>query len=863
MERYPTLALTLLVLCFTSMSASAQEASPIVLGWLQDERERLGLTGTDATEWTVSGQHTDDKGVTYVYIQQQVNGLPVFQGVANFALVQGRVVHFGDRLQRNAEGRAPSAIPSLDAPEALRRAAKELGLPVGEVLVLGRPSATELLLSTAGISHEPVPARLMYQPVQDGTLRLVWDLTIRSTISPNWWHLGVDAISGRILRSTDHIVHCSHAPGAFSRPYSAWADLQRDTDPAGLVALDGSGYRVFPFPTESPAHGDHVLIAEPADPVASPFGWHDTNGQSGAEHTITRGNNVHAYEDLNDDDQPGYAPDGGPGLLFDFPYTPPQQPLEYLDASITNLFHACNVVHDVLYRHGFDEESGNFQRNTYNNGGLGFDEVIAQAQDGGGTNNANFGTPPDGESGRMQMYLWRASADSTLFVNAPQAIAGVYTNAVAGFGPSLPAVPITADVVLAADGVSPVNDACEPLVNAAAIDGRIALVDRGQCTFISKVLALQAAGALAVIVVNNVPGSPIGMGGTGGDDIVIPSVMISQADGNIIKQALLQGAVNATLVGTPLDEYLDSSFDNGIIAHEYGHGWSNRLTGGPNDVDCLWNDEQMGEGWSDYLGVILTMRPGDAADTRRGVGTFVREQPNNGQGIRPAPYTRDMAVNGFTYANTNNSGLSQPHGVGFVWATMLWDLTWDLIDEYGYDPDLYTGNGGNSLSLRLVSDGLKLQACNPGFVDGRDAILLADQLLTGGENECLIWNAFARRGLGLSASQGSSFDRFDQVEAFDVPVQCLSVGVEEQRAQQGLRLMPNPANGQVRLLLSAPAGADAELRVLAADGRVARTLRVPAGTTDLAVDIAGLAPALYLMELRTEGAVLLERLVVE
>src|SRR5690606_33423867 len=109
------------------------------------------------------------------------------------------------------------------------------------------------------------------------------------------------------------------------------------------------------------------------------------------------------------------------------------------------------------------------------------------------------------------------------------------------------------------------------------------------------------------------------------------------------------------------------------------------------------------------------------------------------------------------YGATNNLGLTRPHGIGFVWSTMLWDLTWALIDEYGFDPDIYEGTGGNNIALQLVVDALKLQPCSPGFVDGRDAILQADVLANDGVNRCLIWSVFADRGLGLSASQGSSF----------------------------------------------------------------------------------------------------------
>jgi extracellular elastinolytic metalloproteinase len=178
----------------------------------------------------------------------------------------------------------------------------------------------------------------------------------------------------------------------------------------------------------------------------------------------------------------------------------------------------------------------------------------------------------------------------------------------------------------------------------------------------------------------------------------------------------------------------------------------------------------MGEGWSDWFGLMMTIKPGDTPGKIRGIGTYAQGQPTNGRGIRPAPYSTDFSVNNFTYAATNSTGISQPHGIGFVWSTMLWDMTWDLIAKYGYSEDLYNGKGGNNMAMQLVIDGLKLQPCSPGFVNGRDAILAADMLNYNGANQELIWRAFAKRGLGFSASQGLTNNRFDQVEAFDLPL---------------------------------------------------------------------------------------------
>lgn len=216
----------------------------------------------------------------------------------------------------------------------------------------------------------------------------------------------------------------------------------------------------------------------------------------------------------------------------------------------------------------------------------------------------------------------------------------------------------------------------------------------------------------------------------------------------------------------------DGDFDNGVIVHEYGHGISTRLTGGPATSGCLNNQEQMGEGWSDWFAMVMTIQPEDSATKSRSMGTWLFEEGPTGEGIRPYPYTTDMAINPMTYGTLSNSTIRAPHGVGAVWATMLWDLTWVMIDGYGWDADLYNGNGGNNRTMALVIESLKLQPCSPGFVDGRDAILAADRLLYGGDHQCLIWEVFARRGLGYSANQGSTSSKSDGTEAFDMPPSC-------------------------------------------------------------------------------------------
>jgi len=136
-----------------------------------------------------------------------------------------------------------------------------------------------------------------------------------------------------------------------------------------------------------------------------------------------------------------------------------------------------------------------------------------------------------------------------LRVNAPPAIDGDYEVGTAAFGPPLTSSAPAQDVVLVDDGTGTATDGCEALINGAAVSGKLALIDRGNCTFVQKVTNAQNAGAIGVIIVDNVAGCPpAGLGGVD-PSITIPSVRITLADGNTIK-ANLPG-VNATLTRDP------------------------------------------------------------------------------------------------------------------------------------------------------------------------------------------------------------------------------------------------------------------------------------------------------------------------
>jgi uncharacterized repeat protein (TIGR01451 family) len=718
-------------------------------------------------------------GHVYHYLQQQVDGIPVHNAMMTVVVdPQGQVMHTNELFVYGIERMLGALSPAISAENALQRAASHLGLPVGTIRVLEPASGPSQKgkLSPADISFDPIPFSLVLEQTSSSAVTLTWELVIKTLDTKHWWQIRVNAITGEVTSKHDWITTCRW-DGDRGHAHNATCDTERiGRNPlltsaayAPSPLLPGSSYRVFEEPKRSPYDGARTLVNTPwmMNPNASPFGWHDTNGAPGGEFTITRGNNVLASEDRDADNIPGFSPDGGAGLDFDFALDLTQQPVTYQAAAITNLFYWNNFLHDVLYAYGFDEQSGNFQENNYGNGGAGNDYVIADAQDGSGTNNANFGTPPDGQNPRMQMFEWTLAEAPFFEANGVN-----YAAVVAGFGAQQGFW--TGELVQALDGSAQPTQVCNAVTNGAAVAGKIALIDRGTCNFTTKVLNAQNAGAIAVVMVQNVGDAPFSMGGADAA-ITIPAVMISLANGNTLKDLLTQGVVNITL-SLPASVNRDSDLDNEIIAHEYGHGLSNRLTAGADNVSCLFNDEQMGEGWSDYLGLITTMTAADFAEESRGMANYSFGTGPNGGGIRPFPYSFDLSINPVTYNDI--AGLSIPHGVGSVWCSMLWDMTWLLIDQHGYDDDIFNGTGGNNIAFQLVVEGLKLQPCSPGFVDGRDAILLADQILYGGANQCLIWEAFARRGLGANASQGSSSSTTDGTESYELGGPC-NLGIEK------------------------------------------------------------------------------------
>jgi hypothetical protein len=735
------------------------------------------LDATDVREATLRRVHDTGRGGVIATFSRSIQGIEVFRDAMNVLMDrEGRLVAVSGFLP----GR--SLLGAGRAREFRLSAAEATALAVGDFTGLAVAAASVRATSGGRGGFEafdlaaPVPGFLPGQPLR---ARPVWFHLPESLVPA--WHVEVigqeqayayviSAADGEVLFRRDLLVSDSFG-------YRVWADAAHP-----YIPWDGpQGTAPSPHPTGvpdlyGPAFVAPVLVTLQNGPISTSDPWLPPGAVE------TAGNNVDAYCDLS-------APDGltagdfraplsGPGL-FDHTYDmnlPPSSTAQR-NAAITQLFFTNNFLHDWYYDSGFDEASGNAQVSNSGRGGVEGDALRAEAQDYSGTNNANMMTPSDGAQPRMQMYVWNRPA-GTLTVTAPAPIAGTYQAGYATFGPQTFAV--SGDVVTAVDGVGTPGDGCSALVNAVA--GKIVLVDRSTCGFVTPVLNAQAAGAIGAIIVDNFDyGNPIAVSGSG--SVTIPVLTVTLDVGDAIK-AQLGGTVSVGMSrSTPL--LRDGTIDNQIVAHEWGHYISNRLVGGGAGISGQQGGG-MGEGWSDFHALLLTARAGDDFDGAYPIGPHALAHsaaPTNVYyyGIRRYPYTTDMTKDPLTFRHIQQ-GVALPvgppvafgadgsvnaavHRTGEVWCTMLWECYAALLKDTGR---LTFAEAQQRMRDYLVA-AYKLTPAIPTITEARDALLAAAAAHDPADLAAL-WNAFAKRGCGTGAVSPDRYatDNVGVVESYSV-----------------------------------------------------------------------------------------------
>ncbi|KAH9249221.1 hypothetical protein BASA81_013070 [Batrachochytrium salamandrivorans] len=222
-------------------------------------------------------------------------------------------------------------------------------------------------------------------------------------------------------------------------------------------------------------------------------------------------------------------------------------------------------------------------------------------------------------------------------------------------------------------------------------------------------------------------------------------------------EMLMYRFTDTTLNRTP-------GFDNTVVVHEYAHGISNRLTGGAAIGGCFTTFEAGGvdEGWGDVMAMMVLAKESDTATTGMPIGAYISD---SAVGFRSHLYTTDMTVNPLTYGNLKFAGGA--YAVGVVWASMLWQVYWNLVEKHGFSTNLYDAkqSAGNVVAMKIFIGGLTLQPCNPGLLGARNAIIDADKLHYNGTHKCEIFKGFAKRGLGSKITRGYTDD-------FSIPDEC-------------------------------------------------------------------------------------------
>ena len=618
----------------TPAATEALTALPItephrrVKAFIDEHRTIFGHTSGVLTTARVARDYvTAHNGLRTTVWEQHVDEIRVFEATFQaHVTARGEIVQLASRLLPDAAA-AKGALRAADAPLPARTAVVLAGRNLGEALAdadvspVGAPDGPEARQRFTAPRLTDTEVRRVWLPLAADALRLCWEVLCIARTSGSMYRVLVDATSGEV-----QVRHC----------------LTEDVGPATYRVFTGDSPSPFspghsaPSSVQPPLVERSLVTLSALSTTASPNGWIDDGVME------TRGNNVDAHTDTNADNVADLPrPQAvGAARVFDPPLDLTQPPSTYRDAAVVDLFYWCNWMHDRLYELGFTEAAGNFQNDNFGRGGLGNDALQADAQDGAGTNNANFSSPPDGSAPRMQMFTWT--------------------------------------------GPTP---------------------DR------------------------------------------------------------------------------DGAFEHEVVLHEYAHGLSNRLVGGGVGISALVS-RGMGEGWSDFYGIALLSEATDNFDAPIARGAYSRYLANGTFtenyyfGGRRYPYSTQLAQNPLTFKDIDPAQASphtgvprnptvgttadEVHNSGEVWAVTLWDARVNLIKKHGFAI-------GNQLVLQLVTDGMKLSPANPSFIQGRDAILQADRVATGGANKAELWAAFAKRGMGFNAVAPVSSTTVGLIENFDLP----------------------------------------------------------------------------------------------
>ncbi|MEM1025426.1 MAG: M36 family metallopeptidase [Myxococcota bacterium] len=749
--------------------------------FLQQKGQHWGLTDDALRHLEIHEVHDLGVGTIVVSLHAKLKGVPVFRDEMNVALDQQlRLIGITGQIASEIR-EAPDGRFGLGRDSALAVALGDAGGSPWQDL---RPVRSEdgWVWFEGPELGQPTRVQDVYYPHPTG-LRAAYHVELSLD------GVGRNEVFAYVVDGEDGRIHFRRSLLDDAFTYRVYADAaQHPADgPNGNDEIpDRSGTVASPPRTfEAP-----ILITLPHSGLSTGDPWLPAGA------TETAGNNVDAYADIS-------SPDGltansndfratttGPDT-FDYVYDPNQNASandQQRSASIVHAFFTTNFLHDDFYDVGFDEAAGNAQDDNFGRGGVAGDDMRVELHDYSGRNNANMSTPSDGGRPRMQMYLWNEIDRVAVRGLSPVAVATDFEARSASFAPL--DFDVSADLVAPSDAGANPSDACEPPFSES-VAGKIALVEVGVCSFDDQVANLENSGAVGVIIAST-GDAPLSLSGSSSPGIGVVSISSTDA-------GLLRAQTNASLrIQRDEGEEVDSGLDTLVLAHEWGHYISNRLVG--NARGLFGNQSRgMGEGWSDFHGLLTTIQADDVSVPGNGGWNAAFAASNTVAfrgpyfGIRRVPYSTDFAKNGLSYRHIqlneplpadvptafglNGSQNNRVHRTGEVWATMLWEFYAALLNDPRYDFD----EARTKMKSYLVA-GYKLTPVAPTIREARDALLLA-ALGTNRQDFELMFRAFARRGVGATASGP---DRFSTAQ----------IPVDESFELEGALLGPNAPNDE-------------------------------------------------------------------
>lgn len=811
---------------FADQGRTATDIETAARSYIGDYSSDYRLSATDVAAARLVAVHDTGKGAIIAKFKQEIGGIEVFRDEVNVVMNRDlQLVALTGYLTGDDFSTAPQDF-SLQPADALSKALEDLtGTALNPAAVRGmtRPSAqagakekSDYSYFTASIgagTQMSEPARVkqvMYHAVNGFIPAYYVEVEVLVTSADEtsvtldgpgvkteslYYAYVISAVDGQLL-FRKNLTENDGTPYS----YRVWAD------PVTLLPYDTpEGNDIHPKIEPTPDGVQPPFLAPNLVTLANfPFSKNDPWLPAGS--TATLGNNVDAYVDLVTGD--GYGPvatapyGGAPACanpavgsatcgdfragitspntfdrVFDTALAPSSSGNQR-QAATQQLFYDVNFLHDWFYDAGFDEAAGNAQTDNYGRGGLGNDSIKAEAQDFGGTDNANMSTPSDGGRPRMQMYVFNPNNLKVIDILSPPAIAGSRATGIASAaGPQT--FDLTADVVR---GVF--NSGQCTYSNAASMSGKIVMVDYGTGSCfgpdMSNAVAAGASGFILVWQSSN-PDQVVNFTGSFAA-LTIPWGSLSWNNGLLVKgQLAASNTVSVRMRRTSGAISRDGTIDNQIVAHEWGHYISNRLIA---DSVGLGNNQgrSMGEGWGDFTAMLLTVRADDAgvASNANWAGVYTLSTyatggagnawspDGNGAyfGIRRYPYSTDMTKNPLTFGHIANgvtlpvgppisfgasgSNNAEVHNSGEVWTTMLWECYASLLrDTQGAAPRLTFSEAQTRMKNYLVA-AYKMTPVNPTFLEARDALLVAAYTYDS-EDGRLFVQAFAKRGAGVAA----------------------------------------------------------------------------------------------------------------